>query len=98
MKKIKSSLFVLLMELLKLSPGHHHRAPTGGQLSPLSCSPAVGSPVPPIQQQSGIYSPSPLHQTYGTINFNDDDNNSDDQPPPSYENVMNETAKQYNTR
>ncbi|GMG19823.1 unnamed protein product [Ambrosiozyma monospora] len=93
----------------RLTAGHHHTAaPTGGQLSPLSCSPAVGQSVAPIhnfqhlqqqQQQSGIYSPSPLHQNYGAINLNDeDDNTNDDQPPPSYENVMNETAKQYSSR
>ena len=76
-----------------------------------SLSPRSNTPLMKAQRSQYVASPlSRVENSYGAVgtaasssnnegssgyNYNDNDNNDDGEGPPSYENVMNETAKQY---
>lgn len=56
----------------------------------------VASPLSRVENSYGAVGPNEGSSNYNfNYNDNDNDNNDDGEGPPSYENVMNETAKQY---
>lgn len=83
-------------EPFKTSGQQHHTNVLDGPLSPLSRDPMSAPP----SSNSNIGSSSNNNNNYGSLMDTNTDNNDDDEPqpveaPPSYENVMNETSKQF---
>ncbi|GME85811.1 unnamed protein product [[Candida] boidinii] len=83
-------------EPFKTSGQQHHTNVLDGPLSPLSRAPMTAPP----SSNSNLGSSSNNNNNYGSLMDTNTDNNDDDeqQPveaPPSYENVMNETSKQF---